>query len=356
MSGAGDRLRIGFVGAGGIVRQRHVPGLRQLAGVELAGVANRSRASSERAARELAIARVYDDWRDLVNDDAIDIVWIGAQPYLHRTVTEAALAAGKHVFCQARMARDYADARAMWEAAGRADRTTMLCPPPHYLRGDRVVRRLLAEGLVGQPHTVVIQSYTASYADPQTPLHWRQQRAISGYNTLDLGMMIEVLHRWLGYARRVTAVEQTVFPTRPAPGGGTAPVERPDSVSASIELENGALVTLTVSGVARHAREANSFAIYGSAGTIRYLAGPDTILAGKTDDADLVVAPVPPAEAREWTVEADFIAAVRAGRRTPEPSFWDGLKYMELTEAIARAAATGQAVALPFERLEPPPA
>src|SRR3712207_3215642 len=130
--------------------------------------------------------------------------------------------------------------KAMWEAANTSNRTTMLCPPPHYMRGDRVIRRMLAEGFVGQPYNVVVQSYNDGYADPSTPIHWRQQWAISGYNTLDVGMMIEVMQRWLGQARRVTAFEQTVFPTRPAPdGSGQAPVERPDTLSAIVELDSG---------------------------------------------------------------------------------------------------------------------
>jgi predicted dehydrogenase len=348
---ANDRVRIGFVGAGGIVRQRHVPGLKKVPGVEFVGVANRSRASSDRAAQEFGIQRVYDDWKDLVRADDVDVVWIGTHPYMHREITQAALAAGKHVFCQARMAMDYADAKAMWEAAERSDRTTMLCPPPHYMRGDRVIRRMLAEGFVGRPYNVVVQSYSDSYADPTSPIHWRQQAAISGYNTLDVGMMVEVMQRWLGEARRVTAMEKTVYPTRPAPDGGEAPVERPDTLSVIAELENGALATLTFSGVARHAGGANRFEIYGSEGTIRYLSTGDKILAGKASDAELKVVPIPPDQAREWTVEADFIAGVREGKRSVEPSFRDGLKYMEMTEAIFRSAETGQAVDLPFEKL-----
>ena len=345
-------VRVGFIGAGAIVRQRHAPGLRQVGGVEFVGVANRSRASSERAAAEFGIRRAYDDWRDLVRADDVDVVWIGTHPTTHREMTLAALDAGKHVFCQARMAPDYHDARAMWEAAQASDRTTMLCPPPHYMRGDRVIRRLLREGLVGEVRNVVVQSYSANYADPRTPIHWRQQRAVSGYNTLDVGMMVEVMQRWLGYARRVTALEKTVFPSRPGPDGGTAPVERPDTLSVIAELENGALATLLFSGVARHARDANRFEIYGSAGTIRYLYATDTILAGTAGEEDLRDVPIPPDEAREWTVEADFIAGVREAKRSVEPTFWDGLKYMEMTEAIFRSVETGGAVDLPFERLD----
>ena len=45
-----DIIRIGLVGAGGIARSRHVPGLRAISGVEIAGVVARSPASTRRAA------------------------------------------------------------------------------------------------------------------------------------------------------------------------------------------------------------------------------------------------------------------------------------------------------------------
>ena len=351
---AGETLRIGFVGAGAINRTRHVPGLKKVPGVEFEVVANRSQASSQAAADEYGIKRTAGNWMEVVEDQNVDVVWIGTHPSMHREITIAALEAGKHVFTQARMAMDYADAKLMWEAAQKYPHlTTNICAPPHYMRADKVIRRMLGEGYVGQPLNVVVQSFSDSYADPKAPRHWRQESSVSGYNTLDVGMMIEVMQRWLGYAKRVTALEKTVYLTRPAPdGSGDAPVERPDTLTAVAELENGALATLLFSGVARHAKDANRFEIYGTEGTIRYLQGSDTMLAGKAGDADLKPVEVSPAEAREWSVEADFIDAVRSGKKTTEPSFWDGLKYMEMTEAIFRSARTGQAVDLPFDNLE----
>ena len=347
-------LRIGFIGAGAINRTRHVPGLKKVGGVEFEVVANRSQASSQAAADEYGIKRTAGNWMEVVEDKNVDIVWIGTHPSMHREITIAALEAGKHVFTQARMAMDYADAKLMWEAAQKYPHlTTNICAPPHYMHGDKVVRRMLAEGYVGQPLNVVVQSYADGYADPKSPRHWRQEGPTSGLNTLDVGMMVEVMNRWLGYAKRVTALEKTVYPMRPAPdGSGDVPVERPDTLSVVAELENGALATMLFSNVARFAKDANRFEIYGSEGTIRYLMASNTILAGKAGDADLKPVEVSAADAREWTVEADFINAVRAGKRTTEPSFWDGLKYMEMTEAIFRSAKTGQAVDLPFDQLE----
>ena len=49
-SAAPETIRLGIVGAGGIVSSVHIPGFRQIPGVEIVAVANRSLESSQRAA------------------------------------------------------------------------------------------------------------------------------------------------------------------------------------------------------------------------------------------------------------------------------------------------------------------
>ena len=88
------------------------------------------------------------NWADLLALDDLDIVWIGTPPYMHSAVTVSALEAGKHVFCQARMSMDLAEAEEMLAASKRfPELVTMLCPPPFGLRGDLLVKKLLAEEL-----------------------------------------------------------------------------------------------------------------------------------------------------------------------------------------------------------------
>ena len=61
----------------------------------------------------------------------VDIIWIGTPPYMHSAVTVSALEAGKHVFCQARMAMDLVEAEEMLATSKRyPELVTMLCPPP----------------------------------------------------------------------------------------------------------------------------------------------------------------------------------------------------------------------------------
>ena len=59
-------IRVGIVGAGTNTKERHIPGLRDMDGVEIVSVSNRSRESGDRVASQFEIPKVYDNWLDLV--------------------------------------------------------------------------------------------------------------------------------------------------------------------------------------------------------------------------------------------------------------------------------------------------
>ncbi len=91
-----------------------------------------------------------EHWPELVCREDVDAVWIGTTPYMHAEISQYALRAGKHVFCQARMAMNLAEAQLMWEASvSNPELVAMLCPPPYGMKGDATMKRLLAEGAIG---------------------------------------------------------------------------------------------------------------------------------------------------------------------------------------------------------------
>src|ERR1700726_342357 len=197
---ANHKLRIGIIGAGNIVRTRHLPALKKNPDVEIVAVSNSTYESGEKFCQEeLPHATPMRNWADLLALPDLDIVWIGTPPYMHSAVTISALEAGKHVFCQARMAMDLAEAEEMLATSKRfPELVTMLCPPPYGLRGDLLMKKLLAENYIGKVHNVRLQSFTSTYLNPEAPAHWRQKIEISGLNVLTLGIYVEVLQRWLG--------------------------------------------------------------------------------------------------------------------------------------------------------------
>lgn len=342
-------VNIGILGAGGIVQHRHLPGLTAIPDVRITAVCNRSRESGEKVAQQWNIPRVLTDWRALIALDDLDAVLIGTWPYTHAEMSIAALQAGKHVFCQARMARTAAEARAMLAAAeSRPDLAAMLCPPPNGMKGDRLTRKLLAEGYLGEPREVHAAGLSAANLDPNAPLHWRQDFDLQGYNTLTLGMWMEVVHRWMGPHTKVAATLKTFTPARRDPQTGAMKAVRiAESVSIAAELANGAIGSYHFSGVARHAPH-NTIQLYGTEGTLIYDMGTEEITGGTANEKTARPIPIPPELVREWMVEADFIRAIREG--TPvEPSFREGVLYMEFTEAVYRSQAEGRAISLPLD-------
>ena len=334
-----QKLRIGIIGAGSIVRARHLPALKKNPEVEIVAVSNLTYESSEKFCREnLPHATPLRNWPELVALPDLDIIWIGTPPYMHSAVTISALEAGKHVFCQARMSMDLAEAEEMLAASKRyPELVTMLCPPPFGMRADLLVKKILAENYIGRPHHVRLQSFTGNYLDPDAPPHWRQRIEISGLNVLTLGIYVEVLQRWLGDITGVFARGKVIHLNRQG-----YKVIIPDLLTVLCSFDNGAEGVLEFSGADAMA-PGDRVEIYGSVGTLTYDFGSDVVQVGKLGDRALHVVDLPPELEGEWRVEEDFLAAVKSkGRIRPRPNFEEGVRYMRVVQAVADSHARNE--------------
>ncbi len=340
---ANSKLRIGIVGAGGIVKQRHLPALKKMSDVEIVAVSNSSYESSEKFVNEeCPSATPMRNWADLLALPDLDIIWIGTPPYMHSAVTVSALEAGKHVFCQARMCMDNAEAEEMLAASKKSpELVTMLCPPPFGLKGDRLMKQLLADNAIGNVHDVRLQSFTPTYINPESPAHWRQKIEISGLHVLTLGIYVEVLHRWLGQITGVFARGKILRSDRRG-----YEVIIPDLLNVLCHFENGAEGVLEFSGV-NVTDETDRVEIYGDKGTLVYDFGTDKIRLAKYGSKEFNDVDLPAELAGDWRVEEDFIAAVKSkGRIRPHPDFEDGLRYMRVVQAVADSRAGNEWVAV----------
>ncbi len=334
MGESGQVIRIGFIGAGAITRQRHLPALRAMDGVKLAVVCNRSLESATAVAESFDIPELAARWEDVVTRSDIDVVWIGTTPHLHAPIAIAALQTGKHVFCQARMAMNLAEARAMLAAAESSPfhPVTMLCPPPSGMKHGLYFERLLRERAIGRIYHFCFRGLTAQWADASAAAHWRQKRELSGDNILSVGIYGEVLGRFLGDPIALCAQGRVYIENRQGYN-----VRIPDCVQAIGEWPENVAGVLQWSGVAPHGGS-EILEIYGAEGKLTYDFNSDQILHRRRDEETPILVAVPPEFTREWAVERDFICAVRE-RAFPEPSFRTGVRYMEFVEAIQRSVA-----------------
>src|SRR5262249_3164033 len=176
---------------------------------------------------------------------------------------------GKHVLCEARMAMNATEGRAMLDASRRAPQlVAQLVPAPMTLEVDSTIERLLAEGYVGDVLAVELQAAQGRFVDREAPLHWRQNIELSGHNILNMGIWYEGMMRWVGPARRVMAMTNVAVPRRKDAQGAMQEVRVPDHVDILAELRGGGVAHLRFSAVTALA-PANEVWIFGSDGTLR---------------------------------------------------------------------------------------
>jgi len=337
-------IRVGIVGAGNNTRSRHIPGLRSQEGVEIISVCNRTPESSERVAKEFGIPKTHQHWRDMVYSHDIDAVVIGTWPYLHYPITLAALDAGKHVLTEARMAMNAREAHLMLEKSKcNPQLVTQVVPSPFTLRVDRTVQQLLAKGYLGGLYALEVRGNSSDFADLHGQMHWRQDRDLSGLNILAMGIWYEAILRWVGGAKRVTAMTRVNVKQRKDAEGILRTVSVPDHVDVIAEMDCGAQAHFQFSAVTGLGPGAEIW-LYGSQGTLRYAASGDTLFGGKRGDKCLEEILISPELAGRWRVEEEFVSAIRRREQVKLTTFQDGLKYMQFTEAVTRSAHTGRAV------------
>jgi predicted dehydrogenase len=260
-------------------------------------------------------------------------------------MTLAALAAGKHVLCEARMAMNAAEGRRMLEASRKAPSlVAQLVPSPPTLEVDSTLTALLKDGYVGDVLAVELQATRQpAFVDRDAPLHWRQDVTLSGHNILNMGIWYEAMIRWTGPARRVTAMGKVAVPRRRDESGAMREVNVPDHVDILAALAGDAVAHLRFSAVTALG-PANDVWIFGSDGTLRLEADAKRLSGAKRGDKEVREIPIPAERRIGWRVEEEFVNTVRGREQVSRTTFEDGVRYMEFTDAVAASLAQGRAV------------
>lgn len=342
---AQDTIKVGVIGAGGNTKSRHIPGLQAIEGVEIVGVCNRSLESSQRVADEFGIPKTYGNWQDAIADADTDAIVIGTWPYMHCRATIAALEADKHVMCEARMAMNAREAHKMREVARQKTHLiAQIVPSPMTLRADNTIKRLIAEGYIGDVLAVEARAGGA-FLDSEAPLQWRQDFDLSGLNIMSMGIWYEALIRWVGEATRIMAMGKTFVKMRPDADGVMRAVRIPEHIDVVGDLECGAQLHIQVSNVAGLAGAPEVY-VFGSNGTLRF--SGNQLYGGQKADTELTEIDIPDSEAGAWRVEEEFVNAIRGEEVITHTDFETGVKYMEFTEAVTLSMQSGTAITLPL--------
>ena len=347
-----ETIRVGVIGAGGNTRKLHIPGLQKQPGVEVVSVANRTLASAEKVATEFNIPSPVPSWEYIILDEDIDAVCIGTWPYMHSALTIAALEAGKHVLCEARMAMNALEAHTMLEVSRiNPDLIAQIVPSPMTLKLDRTIIDMIADGYIGDLISLDARvAVGSSFPQADTPVHWRHQREFSGNNIMSLGIWYEGFMRWVGGAKSVQALGQSVVKHRVDESGRRTAMAIPDHIDVLCEMEQGGQMRLSVSTVVGHVPGIEVY-LCGTEGTLRVTntSGELELEAGRRNSESLQPVSIAKDKQGGWRVEEEFINAIRGIEPVTHTDFVTAVKYMEWTDAVSVSLRTGQRIPLPLE-------
>jgi predicted dehydrogenase len=211
-------------------------------------------------------------------------------------------------------------------------------PSPITLFADATIRRLIAEGFLGQ--LLAVESrIRGDFLDSESPMHWRQNAELSGNNIMAMGIYYEAIVRWVGRATNVMARAKTFTAQRLNESGEPQPVGVPEHLDVVADLKCGAQLHMQQSAVTALLQD-DAIYLFGSEGTLRLTS--DRLFGGRKGDEQLTEIPITAEERGEWQVEEDFVAAIRGEREVTHTTFADGVHYMEFTDAVARSIRSGR--------------
>jgi predicted dehydrogenase len=269
-------LRIGLIGTG-FMGKAHVFGFASAPKVfdlpfdiELHTVADVTEEAAARAAADFGFAQSTSDWRSLIDHPDIDVIDITAPNALHKEMALAAIAAGKHVYCEKPLAPLASDAREMAQAASaRGVKTQVgfnyLCNPML-----RLAKQMIADGELGE-----IRGYRGLHAedymvDASGTFTFRHDPA-GGGALADIGShALATAEFLLGPITEVMGDCITMIGERPDGKGGTRKVEVDDVGRAFVRFANGAQGSIEGNWIATGRKMQHDFEVYGTEGALHF--------------------------------------------------------------------------------------
>ncbi len=257
--------KIGIIGTGWGARVQ-VPAFRR-AGLDVVGISGKTSEKTRKIASELEVSRAYDDWRELVSDEAIDLVSIVTPPSTHMEIALASLRAGKHVLSEKPTAMNSEEAEAMLgEAESRPGQISLIDHELRFLPAWAAAREKL--GSIGTLRHAEVRYSSPSRGATDRPWNWWSDEAQGGGILGAVGShAVDALRHLCGEIDAVQALLGTFVATRPWEGSDRA-VTSDDFASFHVRFSNGALGVITLSAVAS-VDEPTTITLHGENGGLR---------------------------------------------------------------------------------------
>jgi predicted dehydrogenase len=329
----------------------------------------------DEAVASFGFARGATDWRAVIEDPAVEVVYIAAPNMLHLELIEAAAQAGKHVFCEKPVGGTPEQTARAERAARHAGVITGVGYNYRWAPLVRYAAQLIADGRLGEITNYRGRFFSIYGSDPLGLLSWRFLVDQGGYGASSdlLSHAVDLAQMLLGPITRVVGTTATFIGERPlavpaqshygrgAPDDPRGAVTNEDYAGMLCEFAGGARGTFEASRTMVGPESQMAFDVYGTKGALGwnlerlnelqlYVAedelhtGYRTVFGG--DRFPYHGAFVPGSangigfEDLVTIEDYEFCRSVAAGR-PHTPSFADALAWVSVQDALLRSARSG---------------
>ncbi len=374
-----EKLRVAVIGTG-FVGRVHVENVRRQTDAEIVAIADQTDDLARRFGAQLGIPRTVGNYRELLDDPAIDAVHVCTPNHTHFPIAKDAISAGKNVICEKPLAMTAAEATSLVELAEAKGVIHATSYNLRFYPNVAQMRRMVATRQVGD--VLAVQgSYVQDWLFYDTDYNWRLEPGVGGSSRAmaDIGShWCDLVEHVTGRRIRAVCAELATFhpvrkkPKRPIETYAGKMLAPEDYEDRSISTEDFGAILLRFDGRAKGVLSVNQVAagrknrlqveIYG---TRRGLAWdgerPNELWIGRRDGNNELLVKDPSLLEREAQSFADlpgghaegyadtfkqffrrFYAACRdrslAGAL---PGFDAGLRQLRLVEATLRSNAEG---------------
>ncbi|WP_030616792.1 Gfo/Idh/MocA family protein [Streptomyces sclerotialus] len=368
-----EKIRVGIIGANpdrSWAARAHVPALRALPDYEITAVATTRTESARAAAREFGAAHAFTDAGELARHPDVDLVAVTVKVPAHAGPVRAALAAGKHVYCEWPLARTTAEAGELAAEAAAAGVHHVVGLQARYSPELRHARQLLAEGRIGRVVSATVHATRGKGAGNRVPA-WGAYTLDrdNGAGTLEVagGHTLDALRHLLGDLDTLSAALSVRRPEAVvAETGARITATSPDHLLLHATLAGGAPLSLHLHD-GKQSNAGTRIEISGTEGDLALVStGPHgpaglqigglrlwTARAGERTWQEITAPGRDGAPGLTFQDEGDNVARqyarlaadLRSGARET-PDFDAGLRLHRLLDAVRRSAETGTRVSL----------
>jgi predicted dehydrogenase len=227
---------------------------------KLVAIAGRNEEAVSEAAQRYGFEGYVTDWHALVEDERVQVFDNAGPNNLHTEPSIAAAEAGKHVICEKQLGRDAEESYDAWKRVDAAGVKHMCAFNYRFVPAVRLARQIIESGDLGE-----ITHFRGAYLQEWGTIDdevWRFDKALAGSGALgDLGAHVIDMARYLvGEIESVASTTATFKPGR----------EVDDAFEAAVRFSGGAVGTLEASRFCPGRKNAFSWEINGSKGSIAF--------------------------------------------------------------------------------------